>query len=57
LSSGQTALLAPGQSETIHVLVTIPAASDYPTDRCLVSARSDLDGTTRCYARLGSRRL
>ncbi|MFN9785103.1 MAG: dienelactone hydrolase family protein [Planctomycetia bacterium] len=57
LSSGQTALLAPGQSETIHVLVTIPAASDYPTDRCLVSARSDLDGATRCYARLGSRRL
>ncbi|MEY2745626.1 MAG: hypothetical protein RL112_668 [Planctomycetota bacterium] len=57
LSASQTALLAPGQSETIHVLVTIPAASTYPNDRCLVSARSDLDGATRCYARLGSRRL
>jgi len=57
LSTSQTALLAPGASETIHVLVTIPATSAYPNDRCLVSARSDLDAATRCYARIGSRRL
>jgi dienelactone hydrolase len=57
LSSAQTAVLLPGQSETVHVQVTIPAASAFATDRCLVSARSDVDGQTRCYARLGSRRL
>ncbi len=57
LSSAQTAVLAPGQTEVVHVRVTIPAQSVYPADRCLVSARNELDGHTRFYARLGSRRL
>ena len=52
-----TPVLAPGASTTVHVFVTIPAVSAGSTDRCLVSARSDLDGHTRSYARLGSRRL
>ena len=57
LGTAQTAVLAPGQSETVHVLVVVPAQSIYANDRCLVSARNDLDGATRCYARIGSRRL
>lgn len=57
LSAPATPVLAPGGTATVHVLVTIPAVSALPTDRCLVSARSDLDGHTRGYARLGSRRL
>lgn len=57
LSVAQTAVLAPGQSETVHVLVVVPAVSAYANDRCLVSARRDADGATRCSARIGSRRL
>ncbi len=57
LSAAQTVLLAPGGSTTIHVYVTIPPASTFSTDRCLISARSDRDGHTRCYARIGSRRM
>jgi hypothetical protein len=57
LSTSQTAVLAPGQSEVVHVYVTVPAVSTYANDRALVSARRDVDGATRCYARIGSRRL
>jgi len=57
LSTSQTAVLAPGQSEVVHVYVTVPAVSTYANDRALVSARRDVDGATRCYARIGARRL
>lgn len=57
LSTSQTAVLAPGQSEVVHVYVTVPAVSIYANDRALVSARRDVDGATRCYARIGARRL
>lgn len=57
LSATQTATLAPGGSTTIHVYVTVPPRSSFSTDRCLISARSDRDGHTRCYSRIGARRL
>ncbi len=57
LSTTQTAVLAPGQSETVHLYVLVPAASPNSVDRCTVSARRDLDNAVRAFARTGSKRL
>lgn len=57
LSTAQTAVLAPGQSETVHLFVQVPASSPNSVDRCTVSARRDLDNAVRAFARTGSVRL
>lgn len=57
LSTAQTAVLAPGQSETVHLYVQVPASSPNSVDRCTVSARRDLDNAVRAFARTGSKRL
>jgi hypothetical protein len=49
-SSTQTAMLDPGASTTQPIIVDIPEGPDAATDTALLSARSDLDDTTRGYA-------
>lgn len=56
LSTNQTQVLAPGQTEVVHVYGTVPTVSTYPNDRCIVSARRDLDGAVRCFARIAAGR-
>ncbi len=50
----QTAPLSPGQATTIVAQVQAPPAPDPATDSALVSARRDVDGSTRDYATLTS---
>lgn len=49
-----TPVLAPGQSTTVTVQVTPPAAAFGAQDRLLLSARTSADGLTRGYTQLTS---
>ena len=53
----QTAVLSPGQSTAIQVLVDIPLHPPLGVDSPVISARTDLDGLTRSFARLRARKL
>lgn len=57
LSTSQTAVLAPGASEVVHLYVVVPANTPNSVDRCTVSARRDIDNAVRTFARTGSKRL
>ena len=52
----QTTMLDPGESTTVSVTVEIAEGAGTVTDTALLSARSDLDGRTRGYATLTTKR-
>lgn len=52
----QTPMLDPGDSTTVSVTVEIAEGEGTGTDTALLSARSDLDGRTRGYATLTTKR-
>lgn len=53
----QTPVLAPGAQAAITVLVDVPISPPASVDGAVISARSDLDGATRCFARLRAKSL
>ena len=55
-SPAQTPVLDPGASTTVIVTVQIAEGAGTTTDAALLSARSDLDGRTRGYATLTTKR-
>ena len=55
-SPPQTAVLDPGESATVSVTIEIAEGLGTATDTALLSARSDLDGGTRGYATLITKR-
>jgi dienelactone hydrolase len=57
LARARTPVLAPGQSIEVHLQATVARSPAAPTDRILVSARSELDGHTRAYAEIFLQRL